>query len=156
MEQYEKLRREYPRFYYHGYEAEWGEEALNITYTFEIEGLSVFTPRWTFPLPHGRQEEIKSRVTEEMLFSLGMVELISYWKIACPPQVYIEKGKLDSDQIQWWKHLYFNGLGEFFYVNGIEEAREEDFMEIHCQDSQPEGNPSKADSAAGTARTARE
>ena len=38
MEQYEKLRREYPRFYYHGYEAEWGEEALNITYTFEIEG----------------------------------------------------------------------------------------------------------------------
>ena len=156
MEQYEKLRREYPRFYYHGYEAEWGEEALNITYTFEIEGLSVFTPRWTFPLPHGRQEEIKSRVTEEMLFSLGMVELISYWKIACPPQVYIEKGKLDSDQIQWWKHLYFNGLGEFFYVNGIEEAREEDFMEIHCQDSQPEENPSKEDSAAGTAKTARE
>ena len=131
MEQYEKLRREYPRFYYHGYEAEWGEEALNITYTFEIDGLSVFTPHWTFPLPHGRQEEIKGRVTEEMLFSLGMVELISYWKIACPPQVYIEKGKLDSDQIQWWKHLYFNGLGEFFYVNGTGEARGEDFRMNH-------------------------
>lgn len=60
MEQYEKLRREYPRFYYHGYEAEWGEEALNITYTFEIEGLSVFTPRWTFPSapwPAGRDKK---------------------------------------------------------------------------------------------------
>lgn len=134
MEQYEKLRRKYPRFYYRGYEAEWGEEALNLTYTFEIEGLSVFTPHWTFPLPKGRVEEMKSRVTDEMLFSLGMVELISYWKIACPPQVYIEKGNLDSSQIRWWKHLYFNGLGEFFYVNGIREAREEDFMEIHCRD----------------------
>ena len=147
MEQYEKLRREYPHFYYRGYEAEWEEGALNITYTFEIEGLSVFTPHWTFPLPQGRLEEIKGRVTEEMLFSLGMVELISYWKIACPPQVYIEKGKLDSEQIRWWKHLYFNGLGEFFYVNGIEEAREENFMEIHCQDFRTGKEPSSEEAS---------
>ena len=73
MEQYEKLRREYPRFYYHGYEAEWGEEALNITYTFEIEGLAVFTPRWTFPLTHGRQEAIHGRDTHAVLFFQGIV-----------------------------------------------------------------------------------
>ena len=54
--------------------------------------------------------------------SLGMVELVSYWKITCSPQVVIEAGSLSEEQILWWKDLYFNGLGEFFYVNKITEA----------------------------------
>ena len=48
-----------------------------------------------------------------------MIELISYWKIACPKQVIVKPFALDEEQIRWWKKLYFNGLGEFFYVNGI-------------------------------------
>ena len=67
-----------------------------------------------------------------MIFSLGMVELISYWKIACPPTVTVEAGRLNQDQIDWWKDLYFNGLGEFFYVNGIKEADPNHFMDIRC------------------------
>ena len=42
-------------------------------------------------------------------------------------------GEINPQQIRWWKHLYFNGLGEFFYVNGIQEAEGENFMEIRCQ-----------------------
>ena len=34
-----------------------------------------------------------------------------------------------EEQVKWWKRLYFNGLGEFYYTNGIEE-NEEDFMDI--------------------------
>ena len=37
--------------------------------------------------------------------------------------------KLSAEAIAFWKKLYFNGLGEFFYVNGI-RASEEDFMTI--------------------------
>ena len=62
-----------------------------------------------------------------------MVELVSYWKITCSPQVVIEAGTLNEDQILWWKDLYFNGLGEFFYVNKITEADQEGFMEIVCE-----------------------
>jgi hypothetical protein len=58
-----------------------------------------------------------------------MVELISYWKAACPPEVFIEAGHMDQEQINWWKKLYFNGLGEFFYLNRI-EASLTDFMDI--------------------------
>ena len=58
-----------------------------------------------------------------------MVELISYWKTACPPKVIVEAGDLTAEQILWWKDLYFNGLGEFYYTNGISE-NQEDFMEI--------------------------
>ena len=132
MEQYRKLRNQYPRFFYRGYDAEWEEEALNITYHFEIEGLSEFSPQWTFPIGPGGLNAAKGRVTEEMIFSLGMVELVSYWKITCSPKVYVQGGGLSREQIRWWKHLYFHGLGEFFYVNGIEEAEEEDFMQILC------------------------
>lgn len=57
---------------------------------------------------------------KECAFSLGLVELISYWKITCAPNVHIECGSLDETQKKWWKKLYFNGLGEFFYINHIE------------------------------------
>lgn len=127
MERYAELRNQYSRFYYRGFEVEKTPTELKITYHFEIEGLAEFAPCWTFPRPEGGGEP-----DEKLIFSLGLVELISYWKIACPPQVVVEAGELDEDQIRWWKHLYFNGLGEFFYVNNIKEADPENFMEIRC------------------------
>lgn len=127
MERYAELRNQYSRFFYRGFEVEKTPTELKITYHFEIEGLAEFAPCWTFPRPEGGGEP-----DEKLIFSLGLVELISYWKIACPPQVVVEAGELDEDQIRWWKHLYFNGLGEFFYVNNINEADPENFMEICC------------------------
>lgn len=138
MERYAELRNQYSRFYYRGFEVEKTPTELKITYHFEIEGLAEFAPCWTFPRPEGGGEP-----DEKLIFSLGLVELISYWKIACPPQVVVEAGELDEDQIRWWKHLYFNGLGEFFYVNNIKEADPEDFMEIRCA-----GREDSADTAA--------
>lgn len=127
MERYAELRNQYSRFFYRGFEVEKTPTELKITYHFEIEGLAEFAPCWTFLRPEGGGEP-----DEKLIFSLGLVELISYWKIACPPQVVVEAGELDEDQIRWWKHLYFNGLGEFFYVNNINEADPENFMEICC------------------------
>lgn len=49
MERYLKFREEYSRFFYRDYDVEETLNELKITYTFEIEGLSVFTPTWTFP-----------------------------------------------------------------------------------------------------------
>lgn len=133
MERYLKFRKEYPRFFYRGYSTEETLNELKITYTFEIEGLSEFTPTWTFPKKGNRQVKwSEDPLMKKMIFSLGMVELVSYWKITCSPQVVIEAGALNEDQILWWKDLYFNGLGEFFYVNKITEADPEGFMEMVC------------------------
>ncbi len=63
------------------------------------------------------------------VFHIGMVELISYWKLACPPVVKVVPHHLTEAQILWWKKLYFHGLGEFFYLNGIEEDMD-GFMHI--------------------------
>lgn len=134
MERYLKFRKEYPRFFYRGYSTEETLNELKITYTFEIEGLSEFTPTWIFPKNGNTQVKWnEDPLMKKMIFSLGMVELVSYWKITCSPQVVIEAGALNKDQILWWKDLYFNGLGEFFYVNKITEADQEGFMEIVCE-----------------------
>lgn len=131
MEQYQRLRGQYPRFIYKGYDIEEDSCELRITYRFEIEGLSSFAPTWRFPKRNGDTAVwAQDGLIRDMVFSLGMVELISYWKIACPPQVMVEAGVLNQDQVSWWKDLYYNGLGEFFYVNQITEADPDTFMDI--------------------------
>lgn len=133
MKQYLSLREQYPRFAYRGYEIEENDSCLKITYRFETLGLSEFAPVWVFPKAEvDCRRWSEDRLMQDMIFSLGMVELISYWKIACPPTVTVEAGRLNQDQIDWWKDLYFNGLGEFFYVNGIKEADPNHFMDIQC------------------------
>lgn len=127
MKQYEMLRKQYPQFIYHGFEIAEEPGKVCITYDFEIPGLSFFAPTWEIPCT--KEELWDDEAFLNMVFSLGMVELISYWKIACPPEVVIEPYGLSGEQIAWWKSLYFNGLGEFYYTNGIKE-NEQDFMTI--------------------------
>ena len=64
-------------------------------------------------------KEYDTNLLKKMLFSLGLCELPSYWKPTCSPNVIIECGHLDEKQIAWTKKLMLNGLGEFFYQNGI-------------------------------------
>jgi hypothetical protein len=69
---------------------------------------------------------------ENILFQIGMVESISYWKAACPPKLVIRGHSLSQKQVNWWKKLYYNGLGEFLYLNGI-AVKPEDFIQIESE-----------------------
>lgn len=134
MGKYEELRSRYPRFVYKSYEVQENDQELQVTYHFEIEGLASFAPRWTFPKSGNPGNDQEDSLMQDMLFSLGMVELVSYWKITCSPTVVVQAGTLSLDQAAWWKNLYYNGLGEFFYVNGISQADPESFMELSSQE----------------------
>lgn len=129
MYTYENLRNNYKEFYYRNYNIEEKEKHLHITYTFEIPGLSVFTPSLDIPIEGVDLSSKDTSFIEYLAFHIGLVELISYWKNVCPRKVIIESGYLSEDQILWFKNLYFNGLGEFFYTNEISTTIE-DFMEI--------------------------
>lgn len=130
MKTYESCRNTYPVFYYKSYEVQDAGSELRITYHFEVPGLSSFAPTWRFPKKDaGSCSVSENRTLQEMIFSLGMVELISYWKIACPPKVIVSAGTLSEAQIRWWKDLYYLGLGEFFYTNGI-DADPDTFMDL--------------------------
>ncbi len=127
---YNKCRIDYPTFTYQGYKYELDEAGISMTFDFSIDGLSEFHPTWYIPRIN-QVSEIDETLIDDMVFSLGMVELISYWKISCAPTVIINDRALTDEQIGWWKKLYWGGLGEFYYTNGIEEDFDE-FMEIKC------------------------
>ncbi len=90
MKTYESCRKAYPDFFYKACTVSDTPAELGVTYHFEIPGLSVFEPSWSFPKSASYSVEISgNRTLQSMLFGLGMVELISYWKIACPPRVVV-------------------------------------------------------------------
>jgi hypothetical protein len=128
---YEGLRKKYPAFIFEKFEVSESPGDLEIRYFFEIPGLDAFSPVWHFSVPE--QTALTAAADRaalcNLIFSLGMTELISYWKLACPPRVEIRAGHLDAAQAAFWKKQYFLGLGEFFYTNGI-TANIGDFMEI--------------------------
>jgi hypothetical protein len=128
---YKKCRTDYPTFTYQGYSYDLNESGISMTFDFSIDGLSEFHPTWSIPRIND-VASIDEELIDDMVFSLGMVELVSYWKIACPPTVIIKDRQLSAEQISWWKKLYFNGLGEFYYTNGIEEDFD-DFMTVKCE-----------------------
>lgn len=117
MNKFDALRKKYPIFYYKDFSVIYSNDEVKIKYFFEIENLSIFEPEWIFKLNPAVMPD--KELVEHLAFSLGMVELISYWKAACPPIVKVIPFGLDDDMKRWWKVLYFGGLGEFFYKNSI-------------------------------------
>lgn len=129
---YHSLRKKHPYFVYEKCSISGNHAELQITWTFTMAGGHTFHPTLIIPAHPFINFRINDQLLRNIAFHIGMVELASYWKAACPPQVIIRAGKLSEWQMQWWKQLYFNGLGEFFYLNGI-HAGVDDFMEMECQ-----------------------
>jgi len=131
------FREKYPEFIYHSFNITESDQEIRIEYCFEIVGLSEFHPTWVFKKgEHFNIEKLGREFFENLVFNLGMVELVSYWKITCSPKVTVQIGSLNDEQIAWWKKLYLNGLGEFLYTNGIYTYLQNnniEFMEIICQ-----------------------
>lgn len=127
MEKYDLLREKYPVFSFNDYKISSNDDNICVEYSFTIDGLSEFKPTWVFP--KSKYIGIDDEVFEKLVFSLGMVELVSYWKISCAPKVVVKCAVLSQEQIEWWKKQYFFGLGEFYYTNKI-KADYDSFMSI--------------------------
>ena len=79
-------------------------------------------------------KSINSQYAQNMAFHIGLIELISYWKSTCSPKIIIKCGYLNNEQIEWWKKLYFYGLGELFFTNNI-KTEFNDFVNIECEEN---------------------
>lgn len=128
-EKFNSFRKQYPLFVYEDFKYSIDEKGLKIEFTF-INGEHTFVPTLLvekkdfFSFSHLSKEQL-----DLLVFNMGMVELVSYWKAFCSPKVIIKPFALREKQIEFFKKLYYNGLGEFFYVNGINISQEE-FMTI--------------------------
>jgi len=112
---FKELRAKHTALIYESFKYERIGSDLRIGFSFTLEPSICLLPSITIPLPEGFAEP----EFECFAFHLGLIELISYWKAACPKKIIIRAGKLNTEQIAWWKDLYLHGLGEFFYRNGI-------------------------------------
>lgn len=129
-----EYREKYQEFIYEKFEIIDNVDTYKIIFYFEIKGLEQFTPYLEINKKYFSKMD---NLSNELIFHIGMVELISYWKASCPKKVIIKAGYLDEEQINWFKKLYYNGLGEFFYTNGITTSID-DFLDITCVTSKPE------------------
>ena len=125
MDLYNELRNKYDTFIYEGYSIKKDNEKTTITFDFNVPNLTHYYP--TIEL----NNYIESDYTNYLIFHIGLVELISYWKATCSKNVIIKAGYLNNDQIEWFKKLYYYGLGELFYTNGI-TPNYDNFMNITC------------------------
>lgn len=141
---FQSLRKEYPVFEFSAYRIDIQQSGIRLSFDFNAGKTIRFAPSVFYPygtLEPAYRNAVKNHpaLLQNLVFSIGMIELISYWKATCSPLLRIRAGKLSEAQAEWWKKLYFNGLGEFFYVNGI-TATPDDFMEI-VSESETEHSP---------------
>ncbi len=139
------LREQYKEFVYKGFCYGTEDGFYKATFSYEIPGLSEFETVWKFP-DAGRT--VDETILHRLLFELGMAEAISYWKVTCAPVLRVACGTLTEWQNKWWRKLFYNGLGEFMYINGI-EVSEEELLTIVCGPVGG-GNGDGADCKAGT------
>ena len=127
MDKFLEFRLKYPNFRYKGYEYKFTNK-LEIVYHFEIDGLEEFDPIIRIDVDDNNYNK---EYLEYLIFQIGLIELISYVKCTCSKNIIIEAGYIDSKQISFLKKLYFNGLGELLYKNGI-SVEEDELFNITC------------------------
>jgi len=127
---YQTFRKEFPVFTYESFSVVRSEKKITLEFLFVVNNQMKFRPTLTLPERSFYSVDVLSNEQINILaFHIGMIELVSYWKATCSPTVVIKPFALSNEQIDWWKKLYFQGLGEFFYVNEI-ATNVSDFMTI--------------------------
>ena len=139
---FKQYREKYKEFHYNKYSIQEDDKEFILQFEFEIPGLIKFNPKTRILKKSFKWKDINNNYVKNMVFHIGLIELISYWKCICPPKIIIKCGYINEEQIKWWKKLYFNGLGELFYTNNI-KTKIEDFVTIECINEQKSINYEK-------------
>ena len=125
--EFNSLRNTYKEFIYRNYEIIDNQDKIILKYFFEIPGVANFEPSIEILKKDFDIQNVNTEFTKNLVFNLGMIEAISYFKATCSPEFVIECGHLDEAQQKWFRKIFYLGLGEFRFVNKI-EVKEEDFI----------------------------
>ena len=136
---FDALREDFSTFTFERQTVKRENGALSLAFDFNLDDRYHFHPTLEIPARYVFDwERIPEEQLQALAFQIGMTELVSYWKIACPKRVVVKPFSLTESQKAFWKKLYYNGLGEFLYLNCI-SVSEDDLMQIESI-----GNPSFA------------
>ena len=132
---FQSLREKYPEFHFLNFEYKVQDNCVFMKFFFQTKEL-LFTPIMTIKLGKYAQNMSPNEING-LVFNIGLIELVSYWKATCSPQIIIHNYTLDSVQQNWWKKIFYKGLGEFSYKNEI-ECSPHDFVDFSfSEDAKP-------------------
>jgi hypothetical protein len=120
------LKEKYPIFCYEKYSYKIVGKNLHVTFYFSVSEIN-FSPK--IIIKNVSLEKKNKDVLDNLIFNLGMIEMFSYWKATASPKILVRAGKLKKSQINWWKDILLNGMGQYFYENKINFTKP-DFLEI--------------------------
>lgn len=127
----DSLRQQHPRFIFRSAHHEYQNTQLTFMAEFELEPTATFFPRVTInnitPETYAR---LDTKTLDHYAFLLGLVEIPSYWKTSCSPEIVIEAGSLTTDLQKYLYDLFLYGLSEFYFVNNITQFNEPDWVTI--------------------------
>jgi len=139
---FDALRKEFSTFTFESQRVKRDHGALSLAFDFNLDDRYHFRPTLEIPArPFFDWDSIPEDQLQALAFQIGMTELVSYWKIACPKKVVVKPFALTEAQKAFWKKLYYNGLGEFLYLNSI-TVSENDLMELDSVQQLPMSFPS--------------
>jgi hypothetical protein len=119
----EEMRKRHPRFVYDSFSLVRESSGLRASFHFILEPDVHFRPDVVVELAcPSDSDSVDPSSLSNFVFHLGLVEMLSYWKAACSPEIVVRAGSLDPNQIGWWTNLLLNGMGEYFYVNEIDST----------------------------------
>ena len=128
---FNQYRMMFPEFSYDSYHYEVADDGFHLRFRFSLNERIVFEPTAFFPARKFLNFHQPKPLLDQLVFQIGMIELISYWKACCPPTVVVRCAPCAIDEA-FWKKLYWNGLGEFFYINQITTDFEK-FLKIRVE-----------------------
>jgi hypothetical protein len=124
MKNFETLRNENNQFIYKSYEIIESDEQLRVHFVYELRESDKST-HFHHRIILKKDAKISTDFAmQNIVFHIGLAEAISYYKIAAPKKFYIACATLTQEQKEWFKKLYFNGLGEFIYLNKIDVTQD--------------------------------
>lgn len=118
---YQDLQKKHPLFYYQSFSYQFNSQsALVCSFVYQLQNGPQFTHQVIYHQADQQFfEQQESKLLDNLVFHLGLAEMLSYWKLSASPTIAINCGHLSQEQLDFWQQLLIHGLGEYFYVNQI-------------------------------------
>lgn len=114
------LRKRYSKFIYEDYAWKLRRGNLDIFFNFKI--LPDISFKHKITVKNVKRSQIKrvgERILKNLVFHIGLVEILNYWKTTHSSVIEIKAGYLNKEQIKFWNNLITKGMSQFFYENGL-------------------------------------
>lgn len=120
MKGIKKIQKKYPQFIYQNYSYSLKGKNLQIWFHFLIKPDLKFATKVIIKNIHQeRFKKIDFNTLEKLIFHLGLIEMLNYWKLTCSPKIKIKAGHLEKDGLDFLEKIIENGMGQYFYENKI-------------------------------------